>query len=40
MYWDKILWLLSWPAIIILSYYISVFLLKKFDKQIKNDPDL
>ena len=38
MYLDKIMWFLAWPAMIILSYYLVVFTLKKLDKQIKNDP--
>jgi uncharacterized membrane protein YjfL (UPF0719 family) len=38
MYLDKIMWFLAWPAMIILSYFLVVFTLKKFDKQIKNDP--
>ncbi len=40
MYIDKILWLLSWPASIILSYYLALYLIKKFDEQINNDPVL
>lgn len=38
MYLDKILWLLAWPAMIILSYYLVLWALKKLDKQIKEDP--
>ena len=38
MYLDKILWLLAWPAMIIFSYYLVLFALKKLDKQIKEDP--
>ncbi len=38
MYIDKILWLLAWPVMIALSYYLCLFLLKKLDKQIMNDP--
>lgn len=38
MYLDKILWLLAWPVMIALSYYLSLFLLNKLNKQIMNDP--
>jgi len=32
MYTEEILWLLSWPAFIVLSYYAVRFALKKFEK--------
>lgn len=38
MYFDKILWLMAWPVMIILSYYLTLLALKKLDKQIKEDP--
>lgn len=38
MYIKEILWFIAWPAMIILSYYLSILILKKFDTQIKNDP--
>ncbi|MCB9016803.1 MAG: hypothetical protein H6541_13525 [Lentimicrobiaceae bacterium] len=38
MYLDKIMWLLAWPGMIALSYYLVVFGLKKLEKQIKSDP--
>lgn len=38
MYLDKIIWLLAWPIIIAVAYYLSVFLLKKLDNQVKEDP--
>ncbi|MBW6492028.1 MAG: hypothetical protein K0B15_12630 [Lentimicrobium sp.] len=38
MYLDKILWLLAWPAVIALSYYLTLRALKTLDRQIKNDP--
>ena len=38
MYFDKILWLMAWPVMIILSYYLIRFALKKLDRQIKEDP--
>ena len=38
MYLDTILWLLAWPAMIIVSYYLVLWALKKLDKQIKEDP--
>lgn len=38
MYLDKILWLLSWPAMIMLSYYLTLQALKTLDRQIKEDP--
>ena len=37
MYLEKIMWLLAWPAMIALSYYLLIFVLKKLDKQIKSD---
>ncbi|MFA6951021.1 MAG: hypothetical protein WCQ70_10070 [Lentimicrobiaceae bacterium] len=39
MYITEILWLLTWPAMIALSFYLIVICLKKFDHQIKNDPN-
>lgn len=38
MYIDKILWLLMWPAMIMISYYACLWFLNKLDKQINNDP--
>ena len=38
MYLDKILWLMAWPAMIVLSYYLTRLALKKLDKQINEDP--
>lgn len=38
MYTDKILWLVSWPAMITLSYYLVLWTIKFLDHQIKNDP--
>jgi hypothetical protein len=38
MYIKEILWIIAWPAMITLSYYLSVWFLKKFDTQIKKDP--
>lgn len=38
MYLDKILWLLSWPAMIALSYYLTLLALKLLRKQILEDP--
>lgn len=38
MYFDKILWLMAWPAMIIFAYYLTRFALKKLDKQIMEDP--
>jgi hypothetical protein len=39
MYIDKILWLLAWPAMIALSYYLSLYFLKRLDNQIRKDPE-
>lgn len=38
MYLDKILWLLAWPAMITVSYYLCLWFLRKLTKQIKQDP--
>lgn len=38
MYIDKILWLLAWPVLITVSYYLIVVVLKKLKKQIEEDP--
>lgn len=37
MYLDKILWLLSWPAMIAASYYLTLLALKLLHKQILED---
>ncbi len=37
-YLTEILWLISWPVIIWVSYKLSVFAVKKFDEQLtKNE---
>lgn len=38
MYLDKIMWLLAWPAMIALSWFLVLLAIRKFDKQIKTDP--
>lgn len=38
MYIEKIMWLLAWPAMIALSYYLVVYGLKLLNNQIINDP--
>ena len=38
MYIKELLWIIAWPAMIIISYYLSILFLKKFDTQIKKDP--
>ncbi len=32
MYWTEILWLISWPVFIWISYKLSVFAVKKYDE--------
>jgi len=34
MYIKEILWLLSWPALIVVAYYIIRFALKKFESNL------
>jgi len=36
-YLTEILWLISWPVIIWVSYNLSVFAVKKFDDQLAKD---
>ena len=37
MYWTEILWLITWPALIFISYRVVLFALKKFEaRQGKN----
>jgi hypothetical protein len=31
MYWSSILWFLSWPAVVIISYYLVKFTVKKYE---------
>ncbi len=38
MYFDKIMWLLAWPVMIALSYYLVLFAIKKLESQVKKDP--
>jgi len=38
MFIDKIIWLLTWPAMIAISYFAVVAALKWLDKEIKSDP--
>jgi hypothetical protein len=35
MYISSILWFLSWPAIIILAYFLISFALKQFEKSLE-----
>jgi hypothetical protein len=39
MYIKEILWLLSWPALIIAAYYIIRFALKKFESHLPEEED-
>lgn len=39
MYIKEILWLLSWPALIAVSYFIIVFALKKFETHLPDKED-
>ncbi len=36
MYIQEILWLLSWPVFILISYYVASYAIRKFEK--KNNP--
>ncbi|MBK6963003.1 MAG: hypothetical protein IPH20_03485 [Bacteroidales bacterium] len=38
MYLDKIMWLLAWPAMIALSYYLVILAIRMLNTQILNDP--
>jgi hypothetical protein len=38
IYLDKILWLLAWPAMIALSYFLVILAIKMLKSQIQNDP--
>ena len=31
MYWTSILWFLSWPALVILSYQLAKFTVRKYE---------
>lgn len=31
MYWSSILWFLSWPALIVISYQLVKFVIKKYE---------
>ncbi|MDX9883316.1 MAG: hypothetical protein RBS73_14740 [Prolixibacteraceae bacterium] len=31
MYWSSILWFLSWPALIVISYQLVKFAIKKYE---------
>jgi hypothetical protein len=33
MYWTEILWLISWPVLIWVSYKLSVWAVKKFEQK-------
>jgi hypothetical protein len=39
MYIKEILWLLSWPALIIAAYYIIRFALNKFESNLPEEED-
>jgi hypothetical protein len=30
MYWSSILWFLSWPALVVLSYYLIKYVVNKY----------
>ncbi len=34
-YLPQIIWLLTWPALIILTYYVTRYVIKKFEKNIR-----
>lgn len=31
MYWSSIIWFLSWPAVVVLSYYLVKFTVAKYE---------
>ncbi len=31
MYWSSVLWLLSWPALIVISYQLVKFAIRKYE---------
>lgn len=37
MYWTEILWLISWPVLIWISYKLSVFVVNKYDEIFGHD---
>lgn len=37
MYINEILWLLTWPLLIALTYYISRFVLRKFEQHLPEE---
>lgn len=39
MYLKSILWLLSWPALIVVAFYIIRFALKKFESNLPDKED-
>ncbi|MCF8303258.1 MAG: hypothetical protein K9I94_08290 [Bacteroidales bacterium] len=32
-YLEQVLWLISWPALILVSYWFVIFALKRYDKE-------
>lgn len=38
MYTNELMWIMAWPVMIVLSYYLAIFTLNKLDNQIKTDP--
>lgn len=39
MYVKEILWLLSWPLLIVADYYIIIFALKRFESHLPDEED-
>jgi hypothetical protein len=37
MYWNEILWILTWPVLIVVSYQTIRFLLKKYEARIEGE---
>ena len=36
MYWDSIFWFLSWPALVVVSYQLVKYTIKKYEPILEN----
>lgn len=37
MYWSSIIWFLTWPALIVISYQLVKFVMKKFEAVLEKE---
>jgi hypothetical protein len=37
MHWKELSWLLSWPVMIAFSYFVTIYIVKKYEHRLEDD---